>query len=123
MPGRLSLARGIRKYLESTYAGRELPPFEAHVALDTGPVTLTQLHDALHGATQKLPVGEVVSSTMQLQKQADGLGWPVAMSVATLRMVTGAVRTGRRALLDLPGRAQALDGVELTGLALPADAA
>lgn len=118
--GMVESARGIRKYLETTYAGRELPPFEAHVALDTGPVTLTQLHDALHGATQKLPVGEVVSSTMQLQKQADGLGWPVAMSVATLRMVTGAVRTGRRALLDLPGRAQALDSVELTGLALPA---
>lgn len=119
--GMVESARGIRKYLETTYAARQLPPFEAHVALDTGPVTLTVLHDALHGGTQKLPVGEVVSSTVQLQKQAHGLGWPVAMSVGALRMVTGAVRTGRRAMVELPGRAQPLDVAELTGLALPAE--
>ena len=39
--------------------------------------------------------------------------------MATLRMVTGAVRTGRRALLELPGRAQPMDAAELVGLAFP----
>ena len=111
--------RGIALSLEASYPGRQLPPFAVNVALNSGPVTLTLLQDALHGGTQQLPVGEVVSATMQLQRQAQGLGWPVAMSVATLRTVTGAVRTGRRALLELPGRAQPIDATELLGLALP----
>lgn len=119
--GLVETARGIGKYLETTYPDRQLPPFSAHVALNTGPVTLTVLHDPLHGGTQKLPVGDVVGSTMQLQARARALGWPVAAGIATLRMVTGAVRTGQRALLELPGRAQPLDAAELTGLAAPAE--
>jgi class 3 adenylate cyclase len=111
----------IRQFLETTYPSRALPPFAVNVALNSGPVTLTLLQDALHGDAQKLPVGEVVTTAMQLQRQAQGQGWPIAMSVATLRMVTGAVRTGRRALLALPGRAHPLDAAELVALALPAD--
>ena len=119
--GLVESGRGIGKYLEAAYPGRALPPFAVNVALNTGPVTLTLLQDALHGGVLKLPVGEVVTAAMLLQRQARGLGWPIALSVATLRMVTGAVRTGRRALLELPGRTQAMDAAELLGLALPAD--
>jgi CheY-like chemotaxis protein len=111
-------ARGLRKQLEANYAGRGLPPFAVNVALNTGPVTLTVLQDALDGSAQTLPVGDAVSATLQLQQQAQALEWPIVMGVATLRMITGAVRTGRRALLDVPGRPQPLDAVELAGLAL-----
>jgi CheY-like chemotaxis protein len=121
--GLAEAARGIATYLEATYPDRALPPFTVHTALHSGPVTLTQLHDALHGGpAQVLPVGDVVTTTMQLQQQARALGWPIAMGVGTLRMVTGAVRTGRRALVELPGRAQPFDAVELCGLALRSDA-
>ncbi|HEY8357974.1 MAG TPA: response regulator [Ramlibacter sp.] len=119
--GVVESARGIGKYLETAYPTRQLPPFSVHVALNTGPLALTLLQDPLHGGMQKLPVGEVVSATMQLQRKAGELGWPVALSISTLRMITGAVRTGRRALLELPGRAQPLDAIELTGLALPVE--
>ena len=118
--GVVDSARGIGKYLETAYPDRKLPPFGVHVAVNTGPLALTLLQDPLHGGMQKLPVGEVVSATMQLQRRAAELGWPVALSVDTLRIVTGAVRTGRRALLDLPARTRPLDAVELTGLAAPA---
>ncbi|HSV82684.1 MAG TPA: response regulator [Ramlibacter sp.] len=118
--GLVESGRGIAKYLAATYPGRDLPPFSVNVALNTGPVTLTLLQDALHGGVQKLPVGEAVSTTMQLQQRAQGLGWPIAMGVSTLRMVTGAVRTGRRALLELPGGAP-LDAAELVRLGVPAD--
>jgi hypothetical protein len=77
------------------------------------------LQDPLHGGPpQTLPVGDAVSATMLLQKQAQALGWPVAASVAALRAVTGAVRTGRRAMLQLPGRSAPMDAIELVGLAL-----
>lgn len=119
--GLIESAHAIRKYLEAQYASRQLPPFEVNVALNTGPVTLTLLRDPLHGGMQKLPVGDVVSATMQLQKQAQDMAWPVAMTVATLRMVTGAVRTGHRAMVALPGREQPMDVAEVLGLALPVD--
>lgn len=118
--GLLESSHVIGKHLQTTYASRKLPPFSVNVALNTGPVTLTLLEDPLHGGSQKLPVGDVVSATMALQKQAGTLGWSIVASVATLRSVTGAVRTGRRALVPLPGRSQPVDAAELEGLSLPA---
>jgi CheY-like chemotaxis protein/class 3 adenylate cyclase len=117
--GLVESGRGIHQYLEATYPGRSLPHFEVHVALHAGPVTLTQLRDPLHGSTtQTLPLGDAVSTTMLLQKQGRVLGWPIIASVAALRPITGAVKTGRRALVDLPGRPAPLDAAEMTGLAL-----
>jgi DNA-binding response OmpR family regulator len=116
--GLIDSGRSINQYLEARYPGRELPPFEINVALHTGAVTLTLLNDPLHGTAQVLPVGDAVSATILLQKEARVLGWPVAASVAALRAITGAVRTGRRALLELPGRSAPMDAIELVGLAL-----
>lgn len=117
--GLVDSTRGIRDYLEARYPGRQLPPFEVNVALHTGPVALAVLQDPLHGgAAQTLPVGDAVSAAMLLQKQGRALGWPIIASVAALRAVTGAVKTGARALVDLPGRSAPMDAVELVGLAL-----
>ncbi|HSI54732.1 MAG: response regulator [Ramlibacter sp.] len=117
--GLVDSTRGIHEYLESRYPGRLLPSFKVNVALHTGPVALARLQDPLHGgAAQTLPVGDAVSATMLLQKQGRDLGWHIIASVAALRSVTGAVETGRRAMVTLPGRAEPMDAVELVGLAL-----
>jgi CheY-like chemotaxis protein len=117
--GLVESARGVQRFVQQRHPGRELPRFEASVALHTGDVTLTELNDPLHGsARQLLPVGDAVSATMLLQKQAHALGWAAAASVDALRSVTGAVRTGARSLVALPGRADPLDAVELLGFAL-----
>ena len=117
--GMVESCRAIHQYLNITYPGRQLPRFEVNIALHAGPVTLTTLHDPLHGpGSQALPVGDAVSAAMLLQKQARVLGWAVVASMAALRLVTGAVLTGRRALLELPGRSTPIDAAELTGLAL-----
>jgi len=121
--GLVESSRAIAQHLATSYPQRRLPPFDVHVALNTGAVTLTQLEDPLHGGKQTLPVGDVVTATILLQKQARALGWPIAASVATLRCVTGAVRTGRRALIDLPGRSQSVDAAEVVGMAQPAEGA
>jgi CheY-like chemotaxis protein len=117
--GLVESARGIHQYLDTRYPGRQLPRFEVNVALHAGPVTLTLLRDPLHGAAaQVLPVGDAVSATMLLQKQGRALGWSIVASVSALRQVTGAVRTGGRSLVTLPGRSMPMDAAELTGLAL-----
>ncbi|MCD6078940.1 MAG: response regulator receiver protein [Ramlibacter sp.] len=119
--GLVESAHALRQHLEASYPGRGLPSFSVNAAVQAGAVTLTRLRDALHGSTQQLPVGEAVRATMELQRQAQTLGWPIATSVATLRLVTGGVRTGRRALVEVPGRSEAVDAVELTGLVLQAE--
>jgi class 3 adenylate cyclase len=111
-------AHGVQRFIEQRHAGRELARFEASVAVHTGDVTLTDLSDPLHGSVQLLPVGDAVSATMQLQKQAHALGWTVAASAEAARSVTGAVRTGGRSLIELPGHAAPIDAVELVGLVI-----
>jgi CheY-like chemotaxis protein len=117
--GLVESTRGIDEYLKARYPARQLPRFAVNVALHTGPVALTVLQDPLHGApAQTLPVGDAVSATMLLQKQGRALGWPIIASVAALRSVTGAVKTGARAFVELPGRSVPMDAVELVGLVL-----
>ena len=117
--GLIESGRAIRQYMEASYPGRQLPRFEVNVSLHAGPVTLTVLQDPLHGSTsQAVPVGDAVSAAILLQRQGRELGWPVVASTAALRLETIAVKTGRRAMVDLPGRSMPLDAAELTGLAL-----
>jgi CheY-like chemotaxis protein len=117
--GLIEASHAMQQYLAQAYPKRKLPRFQANVALDAGPVTLTVLQDPLHAPIpQQLPVGDAVTATMQLQRKGCELGWPVLASVKAMRLVTGAVRVGRRALVDLPGRSAAIDAAEITGLAL-----
>ncbi|MDP3137698.1 MAG: adenylate/guanylate cyclase domain-containing response regulator, partial [Burkholderiaceae bacterium] len=69
-------------------------------------------------AVQTLPVGDAVSATMLLQKHARSQGWAITASVATLRGITGAVKIGARALIELPGRSAPMDAAEVVSLAL-----
>ena len=117
--GLVESAKGVQRFIDTQYRGRPLPNFGASMALHTGNVTLTQLADPLHGGpSQLVPVGDAVSAAMLLQKQCRGLGWSIAASVDAVRSVTGAVETGGRALVKLPGRDASMDAVEVLGLAL-----
>ena len=116
--GLVESARGVQAFMSARNPSRDLPPFDASIAVHSGDVTITQLADPLHDThPQFLPVGEAASTTMLLQKQARSLGWSVAASVDAVRGVTGAVRTGARALVELPGHSAPLDAVEVLGLA------
>jgi DNA-binding response OmpR family regulator len=119
--GMLDSARRVQKFLNSRFPNQELARFDVSVALNSGPVALAKLEDPLHGGVHVLPVGDTVSATLQLQKQAHKAGWQIAASVAMLRGVTGAVSIGGRALISLPGRSAALDAAELLGLSLQAE--
>jgi len=117
--GLVDAARRVQNFMLSQFPGRSLPPFGVGVALHTGTVSLVRLQDPLHGTElPPLPVGDAVSATLLLQKQAQTLGWKIAASLTMLRGVTGAVKTGSRALVVLPGRSAPMDAVEVLGLAL-----
>ena len=116
--GLIDAAQRVQGFLLSHFAERSLPRFEICVGLNSGPVTLAKLEDPLWGNAQVLPVGDSVSTTLQLQKQATSAGWKIAASATLLREVAGAVKTGRRKRFSLPGRSGAVDGTELLGSVL-----
>jgi CheY-like chemotaxis protein len=114
--GLIDSAHRVQNFLVNQFRGRALPRFEVCVGLNSGPVTLAKLEDPLWGKPQILPVGDTVSTSLQLQKQAHQAGWKIAASTALLHEVAGAVKTGRRKRFSLPGRSSPLDGAELLGL-------
>ena len=114
--GLVDASKRVHNYLQSSFPSRALPRFDVSVALHSGAVTLAKLHDPLHGGVQVLPVGDAVNSTLLLQKQASYVGWTIVASVPMLRGVTGAVKTGARALVVLPGRVTPMDAAELLSL-------
>lgn len=115
--GLVDAAKRVQKYLEVQYPYRNLPAFEVSIALHSGAVSLAKLQDPLHGEVRVLPVGDAVNLTLLLQKQAPKSGWTIVASVPMLRGITGAVKTGARALVSLPGRSQPMDAAELLSLA------
>lgn len=114
--GLLDSAQRVQVFLQNHFSERALPRFEVCVALNSGAVTMTRLEDPLWGKAQTLPVGDSVSTTLLLQKQATLSGWKIAASAPMLRAVGGDLKTGRRKRFTLPGRDSALDAAEVLGL-------
>ena len=114
--GLASATKRIDAYVQKHYAGRGLPGFSLSVALHSGPVAFASL-DGLIGSTgQTTPVGDTVAAALKLFQGAPRLDWAVAASTQTVRLVTGAVRTGQRALVTVPGRSGPIDVLEVLGL-------
>lgn len=115
----LGLANATKRldaHVAQHFAERNLPEFALGVALHSGPVSFVSL-DGLIGSTgQTTPVGETVSAALKLFQGQPELDWTIAASVQTARVVTGAVRTGRRTLVQVPGRSKPMDAVEILGL-------
>lgn len=116
--GLVGAGKRVQQYLDSQFPTRSLPPFGVGVALHSGPVALAHLQDPLNRDIGILPVGDAVNLTLQLQKQASHEGWTIVASIPMLRGITGAVKTGGRALINLPGRSMPVDAAELLSLAI-----
>ena len=114
--GLTTAAKRIDAHVLRHLADRGLPNFSLGVALHSGPVAFASL-DGLIGRTgQTTPVGDTVAAALKLFQGEPRLEWAVAASVQAVRLVTGAVRTGQRALVQVPGRSQPIDTLEILGL-------
>lgn len=109
-------SRRVSGFAEQQFTGRQLPTFALNVALHSGPVAFTRLEGMMGGNAQTTPVGDTVAATLRTFKGEPAVDWPLAASVQTSRLVTGAVRTGRRAMVKVAGRAHPLDVVEIISL-------
>lgn len=114
--GLIDAARRVQQFLIAHFPHHGLPRFEVSVALNSGPVALASLGNPLHGGAQILPIGDTVSVTLLLQKQAHKAGWQIAVSASTLPYVTGLVATRGLTLISLPGRMTVTYAAELVSL-------
>lgn len=114
--GLSSATRSIDAYVANHFAGRGLPKFSLTVALHSGPVAYASLDGLISRTGQATPVGETVAAALKLFQGEPRLDCTVAASVQTARLVAGAVRVGRRTRVQLPGRAQSVDTLEILGL-------
>lgn len=110
-------SKRLDTYVRQHFGGRDLPAFSLGIALHSGPVAFASL-DGLIGSTGQItPVGDTVALALKLLKGEPQLDWTIAATVQAARLVTGAVRTGQRALIQVSGRAKPVDTVEIVGLA------
>lgn len=100
---------GMTTEARQMFPGRQLPPFDAGVALHSGPVAMTQLDGLLGSHPQLIPVGDTVLDVMALQRQATPVPGCITVSVPVLRSITGAARPVARQLLHLPHRTEPMD--------------
>jgi class 3 adenylate cyclase len=109
--------RRVDSYVQQRFADRKLPSFALTLALHSGPVAFSKLDGLLGGSAQRTPVGDCVTATLRLFQGEPNLNWTIACSVKTARLVTGAVKFGRRALVQVPGRKVPFDAVEVLSFA------
>ena len=104
----------FRGWLAQRFPASGLPPFATGVGLHRGEVTLSRLSTLQ--SMQTIPIGDTVSLAARLESATRELGWTLATSSAALAKAGDGVQTGRRTSLTVPGKAQPVDVLEITGL-------
>ena len=116
----LILAKSVRQnrlYLQKKHDGKKFPQFNVGVSLHSGPVTITKIHDPMHGSqTIITPVGDTINIAALLQKQTAALGWGVSCTASVLKKIETQVTVGRRADLKLRENGPACQAIEVTTL-------
>ncbi|SFB92422.1 Adenylate and Guanylate cyclase catalytic domain-containing protein [Polaromonas sp. OV174] len=115
--GLADATKRIDAYVRQRFGALGLPKFSLGVALHSGPVAFASLNGLIGSTGQATPVGDTVAAALKLFKGEPTLNWTIAASVQAARLVTGAVRTGQRALIQVPGRSKPMDSVEIVGFA------
>ncbi len=108
--------RRLDAFVKQQFGERGLPAFRLNVGLHTGPVSFTKLEGLFGNSGQHTPVGDPVTTALKMFQSQPTIDWPIAASVQTQRLALAVARSGRRAMLQMPGRHGALDAVELVAL-------
>lgn len=115
--GVVDAAKRTRQMLAQKFAGRVIGEFSVTLALDSGPVSLARMKDALGtGRTHTVMVGETLARVRALVSLFAQRRWQVAGTAQALRTMSGGIRVGRREQIMLPGNTVAIDAGEINEL-------
>lgn len=114
--GLVDATRRVNVYADSRFSERGLPPFAITVALHSGSVAFTQLVGLTGNTVYSTPVGATVTTALRLFQATPAVPWSMACSVKTARLITGGVKFGARALVQVPGMTTGFEIVEILSL-------
>jgi class 3 adenylate cyclase len=107
-------AHEFRAWVEQRFGHRELPPFAIGIGLHAGEVTLCRIGAAGHG--EITAIGDTVNVAARLDTASKELGWTVVASDAVLRRAGSGIETGSAMSLELRGKNDTVEVVEVTGM-------
>ena len=100
-------------WIHQRYGEHSLPKFAVGVGMHSGEMIETNIGPA--GGGSATLIGDCVNISARLEAQTKEMGWPVIASRATVDAAGAGIIAGRAILLDLRGRSQQVEAVEIIG--------
>jgi serine/threonine-protein kinase PpkA len=110
----IAAARRFRAWIEQRFKGRGLPEFGIGIGLNTGDVVVCKIGSGPNAETTIL--GETVNAASRLETQTRELGWSIVAAMSTAMAAGQRFMVGRRGSVEIKGRSDTVDIVEIIGL-------
>lgn len=110
----IAAARRFRGWVEQRFRGRGLPEFGIGIGINTGEVVVCKIGSGVNAETTIL--GDTVNIASRLEGKTKELGWSIVAALGTCMEAGSRFVTSRRGTIDVKGRVDTIDIVEVTGL-------
>jgi serine/threonine-protein kinase PpkA len=110
----IAAARRFRAWIEQRFKGRGLPEFGIGIGLNTGDVVVCKIGTGPNAETTIL--GDTVNIASRLETQTRELGWSIIAAMSTMMAAGPRFMVGRRGTVEVKGRGDNVDIVEIIGL-------
>jgi len=107
-------ATRFRTWIADRHPGRELPEFCIGVGVHTGDVTVCKMGS--HDTVETTIIGDTVNTAARLEEATKEVQWSVVASQPAFDAAGPRLRGGKRSQINVKGRVQPVDIVEIVGL-------